>query len=65
MAALRHAWHSVLMPVYHDNPACTEGNNIEEWNVRPGRGGRRRCHRCADLDPPLLRLMRRGRLSAA
>lgn len=42
-------WHSVWQDVYHDNRTCTEGNNIEPWNVRPGNGGKRLCNRCAEL----------------
>ena len=33
--------------VYHDNNACTEGNNIE--NKRDGTGNRPLCKRCAEL----------------
>ena len=35
--------------VYHDNTACTEGNNIEPGNKRLGTGGRRQCEHCARL----------------
>lgn len=35
--------------VFHDESGCTEGNNIESWNVRPGEGGKRRCDRCERL----------------
>ncbi len=42
-------WHSVLSAVYHNARACTEGNNIEPWNCRPGRVDRRMCGRCAEL----------------
>ena len=43
------AWHSIRSPVYHTSRLCTEGNNIEPWNCRPGSGGRRLCGRCAEL----------------
>lgn len=45
-------WHSVLetdRQVYHDNTACTEGNNIEAKYRRPGTDGRPRCKRCSEL----------------
>ena len=47
---LAGAWHAVEGDVYHDNPRCTTGNNIEWASVRPGTGGRRRCEECARLD---------------
>ncbi|MDQ3934036.1 MAG: hypothetical protein M3340_05325 [Actinomycetota bacterium] len=68
MAAEHRAWHSVLMPVYHDNLACTEGNNIERRYWRAGRGGRRLCTHCARLNAgmvayggPLARALRERR----
>jgi len=36
--------------VYHNNNKCTERNNIERKNVRPGTGGKRLCQRCAKLN---------------
>ncbi len=36
--------------VYHDNNACTEGNNIETYNRVSGTGGRPQCHHCARLN---------------
>jgi hypothetical protein len=45
-------FHSVLRtdrPVYHDDNSCTEGNNIEPQNKRPGTGGRPKCSRCKEL----------------
>lgn len=45
-------WHSVNTDhpkVYHDNTACTEGNNIEDKYRRAGTDNRRRCHSCTDL----------------
>jgi hypothetical protein len=47
------AFHSVkpnTPNVYHDNDKCTEGNNIEKENRRPGSAGRPRCSHCAKLD---------------
>lgn len=43
-------WHSILQNVHHDNTECTEGNNIESENRRPGTGGKPLCKRCAELD---------------
>ena len=46
-------WHSVResdRKVYHDNDACTEGNNIEQKYRRPGTDSRRRCEHCETLD---------------
>lgn len=45
-------FHSCKEPtrqVYHDNSACTEGNNIEEKYKRSGTDGRPRCERCNEL----------------
>jgi hypothetical protein len=47
------AWHSSRKQdrnVYHDNTACTEGNNIETQYRKPGTDGRPKCHHCAKLD---------------
>ena len=35
--------------VFHDESGCTEGNNIENWNVRAGTGNKRQCKHCAQL----------------
>jgi hypothetical protein len=46
------AFHSVRPndpQVYHDNDACTEGNNIEASNRRPGPANRPRCQHCTRL----------------
>lgn len=44
-------WHSIGSDVYHNNPACTEGNNIEDKNYREGKGsGTRICTRCKNLN---------------
>jgi hypothetical protein len=45
-------WHSVRVDdprVYHDNNACTEGNNIEVRNRRAGTDNRRQCVHCEKL----------------
>jgi hypothetical protein len=45
-------FHSVKEPirrVYHDNSACTEGNNIEKQYLRQGTDGRPRCEHCTKL----------------
>jgi hypothetical protein len=36
--------------VYHDNSACTEGNNIERQYLRAGTANRPKCEHCARLD---------------
>lgn len=36
--------------VYHDNTECTEGDNIESYNLEGGKGGLRKCAHCARLD---------------
>ena len=45
-------WHSTRPGeyVYHDNLACTEGNNIERYYFAWGTGNRRLCEHCARLD---------------
>lgn len=46
-------WHSKRPgeTVYHDNTACTEGNNIETYYFAWGTGGRLAlCVHCARLD---------------
>ena len=43
------AFHSVREndpKVYHDDDACTEGNNIEPKNRRDGTDNRPRCKNC-------------------
>lgn len=42
-------FHSVKQTVYHNNSSCTEGNNIEKENLRPGTGGKPLCSRCSKL----------------
>jgi hypothetical protein len=34
---------------YHDNSACTEGDNIESYNRVSGTGGLSKCDHCARL----------------
>jgi len=36
--------------VHHNNNKCTEGNNIESYNKRPGTGGHPLCERCKELN---------------
>lgn len=43
-------WHAKDSEVYHNNSACTEGNNIEPKNIKNGDGGKRLCKRCKDLN---------------
>jgi hypothetical protein len=43
------AFHSKLTAhrvVYHDESACTEGDNIEPYNRVSGTGGRPKCDHC-------------------
>ncbi len=43
-------YHSKKNPgVYHVCNRCTEGNNIERENKRPGTGGGRLCQTCKRL----------------
>lgn len=43
-------FHSSKNPgVYHVCSNCTEGNNIEKENKKPGTGGGVMCSRCSDL----------------
>ena len=43
-------FHSSKNPgVYHTCSNCTEGNNIERENRKPGTGGGRQCSHCAEL----------------
>jgi len=45
-------WHSKRPGeyVYHDNLACTEGNNIEGYYFAWGTGNRCLCYHCRRLD---------------
>jgi phenylacetate-coenzyme A ligase PaaK-like adenylate-forming protein len=45
-------WHSSAagIDVYHDNTACTEGNNIEKKHWTSGTGGKRKCSKCEEYD---------------
>lgn len=36
--------------VYHNNPKCYLGNNIEEENKVPGKGGKNLCSVCKKLN---------------
>jgi hypothetical protein len=42
-------FHSVYQSVHHDQSQCTEGNNIERQNRRPGTGGKPKCSHCKRL----------------
>jgi hypothetical protein len=46
------SWHSKLpgTEVYHNNPRCTIGNNIEKRNRQSGTGGKRLCAECSRLN---------------
>ena len=45
-------YHSIQIgiEVYHNSNKCTEGNNIENRNRRPGTGGKRLCDHCKRLE---------------
>ena len=46
-------WHSVKSTdrrVFHDDTACTEGNNIESQYKKSGTDGRPKCEHCKRLD---------------
>ena len=43
------SWHSIKQPVHHNDTRCTEGNNIEPVNRRPGTGNKPLCSHCARL----------------
>jgi hypothetical protein len=36
--------------VHHNNNKCTEGNNIETYNRKPGTGGLPLCEHCKRLN---------------
>lgn len=43
-------WYSTrTRDVYHDNTACTEGNNIERQYRHDGTGGLPKCSHCSRL----------------
>jgi len=52
LGTLLTCWHSTRVgeTVYHNNRACTEGNNIETYYFSWGTGGKRLCSRCASLN---------------
>lgn len=44
-------WHSKLQTsVYHNNTDCKVGDNIQPENVLPGRGGKKLCDTCKNLN---------------
>ena len=44
-----HSKKETAPKVYHDNNKCTEGNNIESYNLVQGTGGRPLCDHCKRL----------------
>jgi hypothetical protein len=36
--------------VFHNNNKCTERNNIERKNIKPGTGGLKLCNHCKRLN---------------
>jgi hypothetical protein len=52
MPQVSYTWHSTRPgeTVYHNNTACTEGNNIEQYYYAFGTGGKRLCDRCAQYN---------------
>lgn len=49
MAKVAPFYSRVQRDVYHDNDACTEGNNIEARNRVSGTGGLPQCAHCRRL----------------
>jgi hypothetical protein len=47
--APKEEFHAEGGKVWHDNPACTVGNDIEPSNRRSGKGRLRRCEQCKAL----------------
>ena len=44
-------WHtSKITTVYHNNKKCKTGNNIELENVVKGKGGKKLCNDCVELN---------------
>lgn len=43
-------WHSANSEVYHNNPNCQTGNNIDPENVRQGTGNKSLCGECERLN---------------
>lgn len=43
-------WHSVNAEVYHNNPNCNTGGNIEPENVQRGTGNKQLCSECQRLN---------------
>ena len=50
--AIVNPWYSIRegTEVYHNNTTCTEGNNIEPYNVERGKGNKRQCEKCKELE---------------
>jgi hypothetical protein len=51
--AYKSPWHSKANnapKVHHNNDKCTEGNNIESYNVAQGTGGHPLCAHCSRLN---------------
>lgn len=45
----KEEYNSKNSPVYHTDPDCQVGNNIEDKNRQSGKGGKRPCQKC---NPP-------------
>ena len=43
------SFHSERSRCYHDHPDCKLGKRILPDHMRPGKGGKKRCLRCARL----------------
>ena len=50
--AIVNPWYSARegTEVYHNNTICTEGNNVEAYNVREGKGNKKQCEHCVRLE---------------
>ena len=44
------AWYSVKQSVYHNNPKCNTGHNVDPADLRQGTGGRPLCQECRSLN---------------
>ncbi len=48
--AKRNPWHTKEeTEVWHNDPDCNTGNNIEKENIEKGKGGHRECKECKRL----------------
>jgi hypothetical protein len=48
--ATKTSWHSTKGGVYHNNPDCHLGKDIDKENRRDGTGGKKICKECQRLN---------------